>query len=248
MLRAIGALPQACSAKRLWTTSSGSSSCIAISSRMTSRSASTSSAASVELVTMSPSTSMVIGRSSSRTRAWKQVYSLAVKALNSPPTASRDAEMSMALRSPVPLNNRCSRKCEQPCCFGVSSAEPTPTQTPTLADRIPGICSVITRRPPGRRVRRTSPSSDFIRVLVAPTFWADDNRPADACWPVDVGWSDVTPRMPQRAPQPARPRPGSATACRGRRSRRSGPGSSGPPRRRPRPLQRACRPRANGAC
>ena len=36
--------PQACAAKRLCTTSSGSSSCIAISSRITSRSASTSSA------------------------------------------------------------------------------------------------------------------------------------------------------------------------------------------------------------
>ena len=48
---------------------------------------------------MSPSTSTASGRSSSRTRAWKQVYSLAVKALNSPPTASSATEMSSAERS-----------------------------------------------------------------------------------------------------------------------------------------------------
>ena len=73
------------------------------------------SAAISEEVTMSPSTSTASGRSSSRTRAWKQVYSLAVKALNSPPTASSATEMSSAERSGVPLNSRCSRKCEQPC-------------------------------------------------------------------------------------------------------------------------------------
>ena len=46
--------------------------------------------------------------------------------------------MSIAERSRVPLNSRCSRKCEQPCRVGVSSREPTPTQTPTLAERTPG--------------------------------------------------------------------------------------------------------------
>ena len=76
---------------------------------------------------MSPSTSMASGRSSSSTRAWKQVYSFAVKALNSPPTASSATEMSSAERSAVPLNNRCSRKCEQPCRDGDSSRDPTST-------------------------------------------------------------------------------------------------------------------------
>ena len=104
---------------------------------------------------MSPRTSTASGRSSSSTRAWKQVYSLAVKALNSPPTASSSTEMSIALRLRVPLKSRCSRKCEQPCSVGVSSREPTPTQTPTLADRTPASCSVMTRSPPGSTVRRT---------------------------------------------------------------------------------------------
>ncbi len=47
---------------------------------------------------MSPSTSIARGRSWSSTRAWKQVYSFAVNALNSPPTASSAIEMSIADR------------------------------------------------------------------------------------------------------------------------------------------------------
>ena len=44
------------------------------------------------------------------------------------------------------------------------------------------------------------------------------------------------------------PRPARARACRGRRSRRSGPGSSGPPRRRPRRCPLACHRPARAAC
>jgi hypothetical protein len=109
----------------------------------------------VELVIMSPSTSTANGRSSSRTRAWKQVYSFAVKALNSPPTASRATEMSSAERSGVPLKSRCSRKCEQPCRVGDSSREPTPTHTPIAAERTPACCSVMIRSPLRNVVRRT---------------------------------------------------------------------------------------------
>ena len=173
--RPSGLSPQACAANRLWTTSSGSSSCMAISSRITSRSASTSSGSSSELVSMSPSTSTASGRSSSSTRAWKQVYSFAVKALNSPPTASSSIEMSSADRSAVPLKSRCSRKCEQPCSAGVSSREPTPTQTPMLAERTPAMCSVTTRSPLGSTVRRTrevtcpAPSRTVCSVRVTPT-------------------------------------------------------------------------------
>ena len=75
---------------------------------------------------MSPSTSTASGRSTSSTRAWKQVYSFAVKALNSPPTASSDTEMSSADRVGVPLKSRCSRKCDAPDIVGDSSREPTP--------------------------------------------------------------------------------------------------------------------------
>ena len=42
-----------------------------------------------------------------------------------------------------------------PAWAGVSSREPTLTHTPMLAERVPAICSVTTRRPLGRTVRRT---------------------------------------------------------------------------------------------
>ena len=198
-------LPHACSANRLCATSSGSSSCMAISSRMTSRSASTSSPVSSELVIMSPSTSIASGRSLSSTRAWKQVYSLAVNALNSPPTASRAIEMSSADRSPVPLKSRCSRKCEQPCSVAVSSREPTPTQTPMLAERTPASCSVTIRRPLGRTVRRTSevtrppPSRTDCRVRVETRFsvrprLSSASASAGASASSTTGTSDSLPR------------------------------------------------------
>ncbi len=261
-------MPQQASAWRFVTTSSGSSSCMAISSRMTSRSASTSSGVIAEEVIMSPSTSTASGRSTSRTRAWKQVYSLAVKALNSPPTASSDTEMSSAERSGVPLNSRCSRKCEAPASAGVSSREPTPTQTPIEAERTPGIDSVTTRSPPGRTVRRTvettAPAVSVSTRSVSDSggAGADDGvrertrsmstGPVPSACLRDVGISprpSPRPSHRRRSPTSRRPRrPGSATACRGRRSRRSGPGASGPPRRRPRRRRRACRRPGRAAC
>src|SRR6476659_1673683 len=153
---------------------------MAISSRITSRSASTSSVVIVDEVTMSPSTSTANGRSSSSTRAWKQVYSFAVNALNSPPTSSRETEMSNAERDGVPLNSRCSRKCEAPDSCGDSSRDPTPTHTPMEAERTPRIASVTTRSPPGSTVRRTSapPSCSDRRGWVVPGFCcaADDAK------------------------------------------------------------------------
>ena len=83
----------------------------------------------------------------------------------------------------MPLNSRCSRKCEQPCRVGVSSREPTPTQTPMLAERTPAICSVTTRRPPGRTVRRTrevtcpAPSRSRLQGAGAPTAGRQRLRP-----------------------------------------------------------------------
>ena len=64
--------------------------------------------------------------------------------------------MSRAVRVPVPLNSRCSRKWVEPSMPGASSREPTPTQNPMDTPRVPGIFSVITRTPPGRMERRTS--------------------------------------------------------------------------------------------
>src|SRR4051812_40619822 len=65
--------------------------------------------------------------------------------------------MSMAERVGVPLNSRCSKKCDAPLSCAASSLDPTCTYTPTAADRTPGMCSVTTRRPPLRTVRRTPP-------------------------------------------------------------------------------------------
>src|SRR3954463_3242738 len=67
--------------------------------------------------------------------------------------------MSIAERGGVPLNRRCSRKCDAPLSCAASSREPTCTNTPTAADRTPGMCSVTTRRPPFRTVRRTPPGN-----------------------------------------------------------------------------------------
>src|SRR6476619_5679367 len=145
---------------------------MAISSRITSRSASTSAAVRVEDVSMSPSPSTASGRSTSRTRAWKQVYSFAVKALNSPPTSSSSTEMSSAVRVGVPRKITCSRKCEAPDRCGDSSRDPTPTHTPMEADRTPGMASVTTRSPPGSTVRFTSAPPSLVdrRVRVVPGF------------------------------------------------------------------------------
>src|SRR5215470_11697987 len=76
--------------------------------------------------------------------------------------------MSTALRVGVALNNRCSRKCAAPATLGPSSREPTPTHTPTEAERTEGMYSVTTRRPPGRVVRRTV--VDFADSLPRRTF------------------------------------------------------------------------------
>src|SRR5690348_15914525 len=64
--------------------------------------------------------------------------------------------MSTAVRPGVALNSRCSRKCAAPGTVAPSSRDPTPTQTPTDAERTAGRYSVTTRRPPGSVVRRTA--------------------------------------------------------------------------------------------
>src|SRR5258705_139460 len=63
--------------------------------------------------------------------------------------------ISTAPRVGVDLNSRCSRKCAAPATVAPSSRDPTPTQTPTDAERTAGRYSVTTLRPPGSVVRRT---------------------------------------------------------------------------------------------
>ena len=68
----------------------------------------------------------------------------------SPPTRSTASAISRAERSAVPLNSRCSRKCDTPASSAGSSRTPTPTQTPVATDRASGMRSVTTRRPDGQ--------------------------------------------------------------------------------------------------
>ena len=83
------------------------------------------------------------------------MYSLVVKAFMSPPTASMASAMSRALRVSVPLNSRCSRKCEAPHSGGDSSREPASTQNDSVAEWESGISSVTTWTPLPRRVHLT---------------------------------------------------------------------------------------------
>ena len=84
------------------------------------------------------------------------MYSFALNALRSPPTASNASAMSRADRFFVPLNSRCSRKCDVPAISGRSSREPTLTQMPSATERISGMRSVTTRRPDEYSVRASS--------------------------------------------------------------------------------------------
>ena len=80
------------------------------------------------------------------------MYSFEVNALVSPPTASIDDEISSDVLFLVPLNNRCSRKCEAPAVELDSSREPTLTQIPKAAERTDFSSSVTIRRPLGKTV------------------------------------------------------------------------------------------------
>ncbi len=75
------------------------------------------------------------------------VVSLPVAALTEAPSPSRRSAISIAEKRSVPLNSRCSRKCERPAWAGVSSREPVRTQSPSATDRTEGTSSVTTRTP-----------------------------------------------------------------------------------------------------
>src|SRR3989339_1809676 len=111
------------------------------------RSRSRSSAASLDLRTRSPNRSTRRGRCSARTRPWKQVCSLLVKALHMPPNWSISRAISRTVRWGVPLKAMCSRKCVRPFSAPVSSLEPTLSQIPTAAEWKWGTSSVTIRSP-----------------------------------------------------------------------------------------------------
>ena len=80
------------------------------------------------------------------------MVSLPVPAFTSAPMASKVSSISSELKRSVPLNSRCSRKCDSPACAGVSSRDPVRTQKPSATERTPGTRSVTTRTPESRVV------------------------------------------------------------------------------------------------
>ncbi len=83
-----------------------------------------------------------------------------------------------AVRVGVDLNSRCSRKCAAPATVAPSSRDPTPTQTPTEAERTAGRYSVTTRSPPGSVVRRNAAGVRMsLRRCAAPP------QRGISCWP-----------------------------------------------------------------
>ena len=110
--RPSGSDPNVAWPSRSNTFSWGSSSYIAISSRITSRSESIS--LSDGRNTMSAITSNAAGRCSSITRAYTDVVSLPVPAFSSAPIPSNSWSICTDSYFSVPLNSRCSSRCERP--------------------------------------------------------------------------------------------------------------------------------------
>src|SRR5581483_11007268 len=150
--RPSGSSPKTAPPNRSNTFSCGSSSYIAISSRITARSESTSLSAGRN--TMSAITSKARVRCSSITRAYREVVSLPVPALSSPPFASKIWSISSELYVSVPLNSKCSSRCESPAWSSVSPREPVPIHSPSATERTAGIASVTTRTPESSVVSR----------------------------------------------------------------------------------------------
>src|SRR4051794_14378669 len=131
--------------KRSCTSSCGVSSYIAISSRTTSRSWSSSANAGAK--TMSVITSSASSTCLSGTRAYTTVCSREVAAFSSAPIASKISAICCASYDCEPLNSRCSMKCETPARSSFSSREPAPIQNPSDTERTLGTFSEITRSP-----------------------------------------------------------------------------------------------------
>src|SRR5207249_4097804 len=110
----------------------------------------------------------------------------------SPPTASIASAMSRADRVSVPLNSRCSRKCEAPASSGASSRDPASTQKPVVTEWASGMHSVTTRIPLSRRPCRMRSGKGLPRAAssVAPGPAAiavvADERERDLALRVDV--------------------------------------------------------------
>ena len=79
-----------------------------------------------------------------------------VPAFTSAPIASNSSSISNELKRSVPLNSRCSRKCEIPAWSVASLREPVRIQKPRAMERTEGMPSVTTRTPEPTSVSRGS--------------------------------------------------------------------------------------------
>src|SRR4051812_12833187 len=73
--------------------------------------------------------------------------------------------ISTELNRSVPLNSRCSRKCETPAWAGASFLDPVPTNMPSAIERTEGTASVTTRTPESSSVSWCSVPANLARVL-----------------------------------------------------------------------------------
>src|SRR5437016_2080190 len=96
-------------------------------------------------------------------------------------------------RCSVPLNSRCSRKCETSPRRRSSSRDPTSTQKPTAAERTSGMRSVTSRMPLARRERRmASGKLPTPRAPTPPVAPGAASAPvAAAVTPARVGGAEV---------------------------------------------------------
>ena len=150
--RPSGCAFQKCCVNNSWTRSSGLSSVILISSRITDFSRAMSSSSNLGDRTRSDKTSKASGKCSSSTLALKQTISLEVKASSIPPTRSISRAICSAERRSVPLKTMCSMKWEMPLISAGSRREPERIQMPMETERICGMGCVITTRPFGSTV------------------------------------------------------------------------------------------------
>src|SRR3954469_4366312 len=138
-------VPKTACEKRSCTSSCGASSYIAISSRTTSRSWSSSPNAGAK--TMSLITWIASSTCRSGTREYTTVCSRDVAAFSSAPIASNVSAICCASYEREPLKSRCSMKCETPARSVFSSREPAPIQKPRETERTLGTFSAMTRSP-----------------------------------------------------------------------------------------------------
>ena len=138
------------SVKSSMTRSSGVSSTMLISSKMTFFSLVISAGSNRGCSRMSPRMSTASGRCSSRTFRWNDAYSLAVNASMWPPIWSTSEAIRSAERFFVPLNTMCSMKWLIPDRSGTSCRLPRLSHTPMVTLRTWGMASVSRVRPLGR--------------------------------------------------------------------------------------------------